>query len=175
MASEWLVLQINDSVDNPGYGDIKVAIMSVFGDKADYFIPMYHEKMGSYTSTCTLMQGYVFVKDCQSARDAIGAVHDHRMFSGVLMNGRKVQTIPASDIAQLRRKLRNSLKKKYPVGTPVRICEGPLKDLVGTTAGVEEGGLVVIVKISRHSRDILAPVPATLIERVSEDSEKQYA
>jgi len=166
--SEWVIIQLNEAMENISYGDIKSAIANTFGNTAEYFIPIHHEKIGSYTSTSTLIQGYVFVKDSLDVREALSSVGDNRLFARVLMRGKRIETIPASAVASMRRRLKNSLKRKFEIGTTVRIREGALKDLTGDVVSLEEDGLTVIVKISRYSRDILAPVPATLVEEASE-------
>lgn len=170
--ADWIILQLSDSIENPEYRDIHGALVKAFGDHAEFFIPIHHEKVGSYTSTCTLFQGYVFVKDGHEVREALSTVTDNRLFQGPLRKADgKIHTERSTVVASLRRRLTNSLKSKIPIGSLVKISEGPLKDLVGQVVGIEDGGHVVVVKVRRYSRDILAPIPATLVEKVeSEDA-----
>lgn len=151
-------------MDNPSYCEIENAITNVFGEDSDYFIPIHYEKMGSYTSTSVLVQGYVFVKDCEKVRDALSNLHDSRLFQGVIVCGGKIQTVDSNAVAVLRRKLKLSLKKKFAIGTKVLICDGPLKNLTGEIVSKEDDGLTLIVKVVRISREIIAPIPATLVE-----------
>lgn len=162
--SQWLIIELSDLVDNPSYCEIENAITSVFGDKSDYFIPIHYEKMGSYTSTSVLLQGYVFVRDCEQVRNSLSNIHDSRLFQGAIVRGGKIQTVDSNAVAVLRRKLRQSLKKRFAVGTKVLICDGPLKNLTGEIVGKEDDGLTLTVKVVRISREILAPIPATLVE-----------
>jgi transcription antitermination factor NusG len=166
LTCDWVIIELSDLVDNPSFCEIENAITSIFGDDTDYFIPIYHEKMGSYTSTSVLMQGYIFVKDCEVVRSALVNVKDHRLFQGALVYGGKIQTVPSGIISGLRRKLKNSLKKRFTVGKKVKICDGALKNLIGEVVGVEDDGLSIMVKVNRISREILAPIPATLIEEI---------
>jgi len=164
--SNWLIIELSDLIDNPSYSDIENGITSVFGDDVEYFIPIHHERIGSYTSTSVLMQGYVFVKDCSKVRDQLPIISDHRLFHGVLVYGGKIQTVKSSVVAGLKRKLKKSLKKRFSQGKRVRICDGALKNLIGEVVSVEDDGLNIMVKVTRISREILAPIPATQVEEV---------
>lgn len=164
--SKWLILELSESAENPSYREIENAIVETFGPEVDYFIPIHYEKVGSYVSTSVLMEGYVFVKDCEDIRESLSNVRDSHMFRGVLFSGGKISTIDSHVVAGLRRRLKGSLKKHFPTGVKVRVCDGALKNLIGEVVNVEDGGLKVVVKINRLSREIIAPVPATLVEQV---------
>lgn len=167
-SSKWVILELNDTVDNPGYREIENAIVDTFGSEIDYFIPIHHEKIGSYISTSVLMEGYVFVKDCEAFRESLSNVRDSNMFRGALFSSGKISTVDSHVVSGLKRRLKGSLKKQFRIGTKVRICDGALKNLVGEVVNVEDGGLLVVVKINRLSREIIAPVPATLVEQIGE-------
>lgn len=162
---QWLILELNDTIEDVNYRDIKAAIVTVFGAKVDYFIPIHHEKMGSYTSTSVLMEGYAFIKDCLEARQGINNIHESKIFSGALFYSGKYQTVNASVITDLKRKLRNSLKKRFQIGTRVMILGGIFKNLVGEVIGIEEDGKKIMVKIKRISREMIAPIPSTLLRK----------
>jgi transcription antitermination factor NusG len=166
MPNEWVIVELSDMIENPSYFEIENAVTAVFGDDIDFFIPIYHEKMGSYVSTSTLMQGYVFIKDCEEVRSALVNVKDHRLFQGALTYGGKIQTIPSTTIAGLRKKLKNSLKRKFESGKKVKIIEGAFKNLVGEVVGIEDDGMSIMVRINLVSRELLAPIPATLVEEL---------
>ena len=168
MADGWLIIELSDNIDNPDYCDIDTAVRNVFGERVDYFIPIHYEKLGSYTSTLELIQGYVFVKDCEKAREGLANIRDNRLFIGPICSSGKFQTINAHEIVALKNKIRNRLRKKFAPGTKVRVLGGALKDLIGEVVGMDDGGLNVMVRIVRTSREILAPVPATLVEKVEE-------
>jgi len=164
----WLILELSDFLDNIQYKDIENALITTFGREIDYFIPIYYEEIGSYTSTSTLMDGYVFVKDSPEIQKSIGNIRDHRLFSKVLCDKGQYATISSRVIAGLRQKLKNTLKKKYKSGSRVKVLDGVFKGLVGEVIGVEDDGRRIMVRIKRVSREIIAPIPATLLELVME-------
>jgi transcription antitermination factor NusG len=163
--TQWIIIELNDAVENVEYQDIESAIFSTYGDGIEYFIPIYHEKMGSYTSTSTLMEGYIFVKDCDQVRDNMINLKESRIFSKALIQAGRYQTIGTSVIKGLKNKLKGSLKRKFEEGSKVKILEGIFKNLIGEVVCVEDDGKTIMVKIKRISREILAPIPATLLEK----------
>ena len=166
--SDWIILELSDSIENISYDDIKNALINAFGESVEYFIPIHHETIGSYSSTSVLMEGYAFIKDCDYVRSNILNLRDQRIFSKVLCQKGKYQTLNSRVIAGLKHKLKNSLKKRYASGTRVRIMDGVFKNLIGEVIGIEDGGKRVIVRIKRISREIIAPVPATSLQKIEE-------
>lgn len=163
---QWLILELNDTIEDVNYQDIKGAIVTIFGAKVDFFIPIHHERMGSYTSTSVLMEGYAFIKDCLEARQGINNIHESKILSSALFYSGKYQTVKSSVISDLKRKLRNSLKKKFQIGSNVLILGGIFKNLVGVVIGIEDDGKKIMVKITRISREMIAPIPSTLLRKV---------
>ena len=168
VTATWLILELNDFLDNIQYKDIECALLTTFGSEIDYFIPIYYEEIGSYTSTSTLMDGYVFVKDSPAIQKNIGNIRDHRLFSKVLCDKGHYATINSRVIAGLKHKLRNTLKKKYKTGSKVKVLDGVFKGLIGEVIGIEDDGRRIMIKINRVSREMIAPIPATLLEIVTE-------
>ena len=166
LSDRWLILELNDSFEDIDYREIKGAIVTVFGDEVDYFIPIHHERMGSYTSTSVLMEGYVFIKDCLRVRQNMNNLHESKIFSGALLNSGKFQTVNSDIIKGLKRKLKNSLKKKMEIGAKVLILGGVFRNLCGEVIGIEENGKKIMVKIKRISREIIAPIPSTLLKEI---------
>lgn len=164
--ANWLILELCDFIDNISYKDIESALTVTFSDGIEYFIPMHYEEMGSYTSTSTLMDGYVFVKDCPEARNCLANMKDQRLFSKVLCKKGQFITVNSRVIAGLKHKLSNSLKRKFVPGANVKILGGVFKNLIGEVIGIEDKGLKIMVKIKRRSREMIAPIPATLLEKV---------
>lgn len=170
MSDQWLILELsdNDNAENVTYREIEAAILNIFGD-VEYFIPIHHERMGSYISISILIEGYAFIKDSIKVRECILNFRDQKVFSGFLYHDNKFQTISMKEINDLKRKLRKSLKKKFIGGTKIRVLGGVFKNLQGIVMNTEDNGKRVIIKITRISREIIAPIPATLLEEVMED------
>lgn len=165
MVSSWLILELSDFIDNIGYKDIESALTTTFGD-IEYFIPMHFEEMGSYNSTSTLMDGYVFLKDSVRVQESLVNLKDQKLFSKILCEKGKFVTVDSRVIAGLKHKLKNTLKKKYAPGSRVKVLDGVFKNLVGEVIGIEDQGRKVMVKIKRVSREMIAPIPATLLEKI---------
>lgn len=165
-SDQWLILELDDAFEDVNYRDIKTALATVFGDEVDYFIPIHHESVGSYTSTSVLIEGYVFIRDCLEARQGINNLYESKIFLGALFYSGKYQTVDSEVIRSLKKKLRNSLKKKMTNGTKVLILGGIFKNLTGEVIGVEDDGKKIMVKIKRISREIIAPIPSTLLKEV---------
>jgi len=168
MSNQWLILELNENIENITYREIESAILNIFGD-AEYFIPIHHERMGSYISTSVLMEGYAFVRDCPEIRQCMLNLRDQRIFSGFLYYGGKFQTITVKEINDLKRKLKRSMCRKFNDGTQIRVLGGIFKNLRGVVISSEDGGKRVIIRIKRISREIIAPIPATLLEEVTEE------
>ena len=166
-SSRWLILELNDVFETITYREIEAAILTTFGE-VEFFIPIYHELMGSYTSTSTLMEGYAFIKDSPENRQNIINLRDQRVFTGALCVRGKIQTLASEAIGVLKRKLKHSLKKRFVIGTRVRVLDGVFKKLVGEVIAVEENGKKIVIKIIMTSREIIAPIPSTLLEEIRE-------
>lgn len=50
----------------------------------------------------------------------------------------------------------------------VKVLDGIFKNLIGEVMCVEDDGKKIMVKIKRISREIIAPIPATLLEKIKE-------
>lgn len=168
MSDQWLILELNENIENITYREIESAIINIFGD-VEYFIPIHHERMGSYISTSVLMEGYAFIQDCLEVRQKMPNLRDQRIFTGFLCYGGKFQTITLKEINCLKRKLKKSMTKKFNNGTHIKVLGGVFKNLKGVVINTEESGKRVIIRIKRISREIIAPVPATLLEEVVEE------
>ena len=166
MSDQWLILELNESVENASYREIELTLLTIFGENIEYFIPRYHERMGSYISTSVLIEGYVFVKDSPDVRQNFLNLREQKLFSGFLFFGGKYKTVSSSIIKELRTKLRRSLKRKFVDGSNVRVLGGVFKNLIGEVISTEDNGKKVMVKIKRISREIIAPIPSTLLEKI---------
>lgn len=165
VSSKWLIFELNESAGSD-YHEIAEALVNFFGDDADFFIPIHHEQMGSYVSKSVLMEGYVFVRDTPEIREVIPSIREQRVLVNPLFMGGKLQTVDSHTIGALKRKLKNSIKKKIQVGTQVEIMEGVFKKLTGEVMNVHDGGKKMTVKIHRLSREIIAPLPTTSVREV---------
>lgn len=167
-ASEWFIIELNEQSDSASYPELKMALQSIFGPEVEFFIPKHHEELGSYISTNTLFEGYVFVKDSEDVRNQISNVKESRFFQGVLKHAGKISTVDSHTIGGLRKKLKNSLKKKFKTGTKVKVLEGIFQNLIGDVLSTEDNGRIVNVRIRCMSREIIAPVPTTCVEEILE-------
>ena len=165
-SSNYLILEVSDA-ESIEFREIEAAIITMFGE-VDYFIPIHHEKIGSYTSSSVLLEGYVFVKDSPTVRDCLANLRDQRVFSKALCHGHRFETVSSTEVATLKRKLKYSLKRRFAVGEKVKILDGIFKALEGEVISVEDGGKTIMIKIKRISREMIAPVPATLLEKIEQ-------
>jgi len=166
--SNWLVIELSEQAETAGYTDLESAITTVCGDKVEFFITIHYEKLGSYVSINTLFDGYVFVKDTESSRLNIANIKDSRFFQGVLRILGKIRTVDNREITILKKKLKNSIKKKLKVGSKVKITEGIFQHLVGEVISMEDSDRIANIRICCMSREIIAPVPTTCIEESNE-------
>jgi len=167
LANKWLILEISEQNSGLSYTEIVSNIKELFGSGVDYFIPEYQEKMGSYTSTCALFEGYVFIRDGEETRDRLTNIRDFRIFAKALECRGRLQTVSSSDIGVLKRKLNKATKKKLSIGSRVKVLEGIFSNLIGEVVGIDEDGKKVMVRIKTLSREMIAPVPSTSIEEVT--------
>lgn len=166
---KWLILELSEMAEDVDYFEIESAILNIFGDYVDYFIPIHHERMGSYISTSVLIEGYAFIRDSTKVRESLTNLQETRVFSGALFFSGKYQTVTSDTIGSLRKKLKNSLKRKYVVGMKVIVLEGVFKNLKGEVISIEDNGKKVMIKIKRLTREIIAPIPSTLLEHYKEN------
>lgn len=158
--SQWLVIELTEQGESADYRELENAIIEIFGN-IDFFIPIYHEEIGSYISTCTLFEGYIFIKDLPKNRDKVDEVKNNRFFSKILGSKTKFYSVDSKVVESLREKLQNSVKKILKPGTYVEILEGIFQNLLGEVIGVEDDGKRVMVKIKTLSREIITPIPST--------------
>lgn len=163
--SKWLVIELSELGETASFEEIANELSQVFCE--EYFIPVHHEQMGSYTSTSVLFEGYVFVKDTDKSRQNIDNIMDSHLLAGVLQVRGKYQTVGSKTIGVLKRKLKNSVKKKLKIGTKVQILEGIFKNLTGEIMSIDDGGKKVTVRIRRLSRQMIAPLPSTSVVEIS--------
>ena len=164
--SDWFIIELSEYGGTVSYPEIVAAIQSVFGSDVEYFVPIYHEQLGSYVSTNVLFEGYAFVKDSDSVRSKITNIKDSRVFAGLLKSCGKVQMLDSRIIGGLRRKLKNSLNKKFREGLKVKVTEGMFQNLEGEILSIGDNGRVANIKISCLSREIIAPIPTTCIREL---------
>ena len=162
----WIILELSELSDGLSYLALVNHVREMFGDETEYFIPVYQEKMGSYTSTCTLFEGYVFVRDSSSVRASLAYLRDFKVFEKVLSCHGKLQTIDSNAIGVMKRKLNKAVKRKLSMGCRVKVLEGIFSNLIGEVVGVDDGGKKIMVKIKTLSREMIAPVPSTSIEEI---------
>jgi transcription antitermination factor NusG len=167
----WLIIELSEQADQASTPELEAAIVEIFGDDIEYFIPRYHEEMGSYTSTNILFEGYIFVKDSNEVRSNISRIKESRFLQGALRSKStgRIATATANEIKGMKKKLSDSVKKKFDVGAKVKINEGIFENLHGEIVSVEEGGRIANVCIKCLSREILAPIPTTCIELSTEN------
>lgn len=162
----WIILELSELSEGLSYAELVHQIQELFGEKIEFFIPVYQEKMGSYTSTCTLFEGYVFVRDESSVRNSLAYIRDFKVFEKALSCHGRLQTIDSNAIGVMKRKLNKAVKRKLSLGSRVKVLEGIFSNLIGEVVGVDEGGKKIMVKIKTLSREMIAPVPSTSIEEV---------
>lgn len=168
VSSNYLILEISDNSESIEYRDIEAAMITMFGDAEEYFIPIYHEKIGSYTSSSVLMEGYAFIKDSPHVRSCLVNIKEQRIFARALCHGGRFETVNSTVIAVLKRKLKHSLRRRYSVGDKVKVLDGIFKGLSGEVISIEDSGKTIMIKIKRVSREMIAPVPATLLEKIED-------
>lgn len=167
--SKWLVIELSELGERASHAELNNVLLEMLGEEIEYFIPIHYEHIGSYISTNTLMEGYVFVKDGPDTRIRMANLRDFRLFNRILGGKGKAHTIDARVIGGLRRRLKNSLQKKFQIGTIVRILEGTFAGLCGEVIGLEDNGRRVLVRVRRLSRDMIVPVPSTVVVEDSEE------
>lgn len=164
--NQWFIVELSDMGSSAGHAEIQNAICEVFGESVEYFIPIHHEKIGSYISTSILFDGYVFIKDCPTARIRLAEICDCKLFQKVLRNSGKIYMLNSTTIGAMKRRLKNSLRKNVRVGSHVKIVNGVFENLEGEVINIEDRGKTIVVKIERPTRVIIAPVPSTSIVEI---------
>lgn len=166
ITTKWIIIELSEQGDGLHYREIEHNVKELFGARADYFIPVYQEKMGSYTSTCSLFEGYVFIRDTEEVRLNLSNIRDFRVFAKALECCGRLQTVDSNAIGVLKRKLNKAVKRKLEMGSKVKVLEGIFSNLVGEVVGVDDSGRRIMVRIKTLSREMIAPVPSTAIEEV---------
>jgi transcription antitermination factor NusG len=167
--SKWIIVELSELGEQASHVELNSVLLEMLGGEIEYFIPSHYERVGSYISANTLMEGYVFIKDGPETRIRVANLRDFRLFNRILGVSGKAHTIDSRVIGGLRRRLKNSLQKKFQIGTTVRILEGTFASLCGEVIGLEENGRRVLVRIRRLSRDMIVPVPSTVVVEDSEE------
>jgi transcription antitermination factor NusG len=163
---EWFIIELSEFGETASYPELVLALQEVFGPEVDLFIPIYHEEMGSYISVNVLFEGYVFVKDSETVRSNFINIKENRLFTGLLKSSGKIRMLDSRTIGGLRRKLKTSLKKRLISGAMVRIHDGMFENLDGEIISTENDGKIANVRIICRSREMIAPIPTTCLEKL---------
>lgn len=167
MSLDWFIIELTEFGETVSCPEIGKALKDIFGDDVEFFVPIHHEQMGSYVSVNVLMEGYVFVKDSEHVKKSLSFLKDSRIFAGLLKMGGKIQMLDSRVIGGLRKKLKNSLNKKYKPGLKVKVLEGTFENLEGEIQSLEDDGKIANIKIVCLSREIIAPIPTTCLEEIT--------
>lgn len=166
--SKWIIIELSELGESASHLELQNALTEMLGDDIEFFIPTYYERVGSYVSQNTIIEGYVFVMDGRDTRVKLANLHEYRYFRCVLGSGNKVHTVGSRVVGNIKRKLKKSLSKKLNIGVKVRILDGTFSGLEGEVIGLEDNGRRIIVHIHRPSRDMIVPVPSTSIEEIND-------
>jgi len=161
--NNWLIIELSEAGEKASRAELESALRTLLGENVEWFIPIHHEKMGSYVSTSVLLEGYVFIHDCDDARNCVHDIREHRMFNRILQIGSRFDVVDSNTVLALRRRLKNSIKREFLVRTQVRILEGVFKDLIGEVIDNEDDGRKVVVSVKRQSREWVVPLPSTSV------------
>jgi transcription antitermination factor NusG len=160
---KWIIIELSEQGEEASYPELVYAIQSIFGADVETFIPIHYEKIGSYTSTNVLFDGYIFIVDSQQNRMSLMEIKDSKMFAGPLKVMGRIQTLNSAEISDLKQKLRNSLNRKFKPGSVVRVCDGTFANLEGEILNTEDNGKISTVKIVCQSREMIVPIPSTCL------------
>ena len=154
--NKWIIFLVKENISD--YFEIENSIKKAF-KKADFFIPIHYQKMGSYDCFNTLIDGYVFVKDSKGVRDSLTNLPSSGALSGPLLCSNKIQTVNQSVITQFKKKLKSSFKNHgISEGNTVVVLKGIFESLRGEVISIESEEKAV-VRFVRLSREFIAPIP----------------
>jgi transcription antitermination factor NusG len=171
---KWFIIEISEQGEGASYSELASNIKDLFGEDADFFIPTYQEKMGSYLSAYSLFDGYVFVRDGDKIRERLVNLRDFKVFAKVLECRGHYEMLGSHEIGSLKRKLAKASRKKLCVGSSVKILEGMFSKMTGEVVEINKEGKVAMVRIKTLSREWLAPIPVTSIEEIPLEPKLDY-
>jgi len=158
---KWLIVSLMEETNiEENYSCIEYEVVSIFGSDAEYFIPLYKEKVGSKEVCLVLFDGYVFIQEPTGGFDSIDfnktkATH----IKGPLMNGITFSYVKNMDINGFKRELKKKLRGMVPkIGQMVIPREGVFKDLEGKVLSIDKKNMCLIVRFETSSRIVEAPV-----------------
>lgn len=166
--SRWLIIELSEHGESASYEQLDNALFHILGPEVDYFIPIRKEVMGTYVSTSILFDNYVFVKDCCESRKRFDEVRDCKYFLKILNTNGKTNTIDSHTIGALKRRLGGMARRRFIIGSKVKILGGIFQNMPGEVLGLEDRGKKAVVRVKTYSREIIAPMPSTNIMEIPE-------
>ena len=139
------------------------------------FVPAVTYRRGNRRTTIRLLEGYAFIGSGLPDLTYYGL--ENRSYVEKVMSTptgphrlRTLNTIPNSDIEDLKKKLKDELGSVVTVGDRVGIAEGTYKGLEGVVQGRNDEN--AFVKIDLRSMQIVATIPLAFLESATDEWER---
>jgi transcription antitermination factor NusG len=165
---EWFAVMLRDGCDlQENYHLLQYEIEDVFGQDAEYFLPVYVEKVDKKLVGIILFDGYVFIKRSDTVHEGC-LTRKTECLDGVLKGNRRQRPLTNRDINRFKTRLRHELMNRAPKrGDRVRALEGTFKNMVGKVLSVRKSSKTARIKFEKKTRiveDVLSIVNFEIIE-----------
>lgn len=166
---EWMCVILKEGCDLcESYRLIQAEIEEVFGDDAEYFIPIQIERVGNKNIGIELYDGYIFVKKSIIAEECL---FERRMecLDSIMPISHDRYKITNRDINGMKTNLKHMLNARIPKkGDRVIAIEGTYKNLEGSVVEVNENKKQATIEFKKKTRiveDVLSVVNFEIMKR----------
>lgn len=158
-SNKWIIIQLAEDCDLlEKYDAIESDLKKIFGDTADYFIPVYREKVNEKPVSLLLFEGYVFVKCTDTVKEWLFKERTENLLGPLYENG-KCKYINNKDINKFKDDIQKMIRNKIPEkGQTVIPKEGDYKNLEGRVVSVNKNKMIATVVFEKRSRVVEAPI-----------------
>jgi len=168
-SNKWLVVLLSEETSiGDHYNLIEYEIKDIFGQKVDFFIPFYRDKVGDKNICIVLFEGYIFVQEPKEGFSEIdfSKVKTSHVRSPLCSNG-TFNYVNNNHINGFKKELRKKIKGMIPnLGQTVIPKEGVFKDLEGKVISIDKKKMILTVRFETSSRVVEAPVSIINVDYV---------
>lgn len=145
----WFLVTLREDCNLfENYDLIQYEIESVFGSDAEYFLPIYVEKINNKYIGEELFDAYIFIKRTDKVTEEL-LTKKQSCLEGILKNG----VVKSSCINDLKSQLKQRIKEKIPKkGDTVVALEGTFKNMKGKVLSVRRSMNIVRVEFKKKTR-----------------------
>lgn len=156
---KWIIVQLSESCELKEHAEQLVQqIKEAYGEKTEFFLPMYVDYVGNKSVCLVLFDGYFFVRETKEL-DTAGLKERTEFIQGPMYKEKQMKYVKNKDINKFKNDIKKKLKTKIPKKGQLVIPKvGNYRNIEGKVISVNRKKMVARVVFSLVSRVVEAPI-----------------